>query len=610
MNRGLTLKRLLALGLAALLLGAMWAVPASAAGTTWTVTSGSDSGAGSLRDILSKAQNGDTVVFAAGVTTVTLTSDSLTFNQSDLTIDGGAAGVTIRRIGQEAFRLMDASVSGGMTRLKNLTFQNGNTSYSGGGLSFSLHNGKAEITDCAFIGNYAYSDGGGLYINGPDEEDSILIKNCVFSGNTCSKEYESWSSDRGGGLFARGGVTLENCLFENNTIFGFNKGGGAYLNNESAVPLPKVKNCTFKGNNGGTDGGGLYVAGGVFVDGCTFTDNIAGARGGGLYVRMANNYTYNYRISITNSTFLRNDGDGFGGGLYAEYNTVDSFVLRKCVFEQNSSFFAGGGAVVVAGAKPLLIIEDCDFVKNSSDRNSGNGAGLIVSGSFKMARCSFTENGSGEKGGGLYLEPSTPFEGFNEVTDCSFARNDASYGGGVFMSYGAVQFKRCRFTDNTAEIGGGLYTMGISAWGEIPLVSCVFSDNAATAQGGAVYSHNDISLNACVLAGNSAPKGAALCAEPPWSAGDPVTAILANSTLHGNKGGTEAVLAAKITLLHCTVVNNTGAAAKADSVTAFNSIVLGNSATPQVVGLAAGSDSLIEGVTVGVSNSVIFGTNT
>ncbi|MCL2695362.1 MAG: right-handed parallel beta-helix repeat-containing protein, partial [Clostridiales bacterium] len=571
MNRGLNLKRFLALGLAVLLLCVMWTVPASAAGTTWNVTSGLDDGAGTLRDILeNKAQDGDTVVFAAGVTTVTLTSEGLYFEQADLTIDGGAAGVLIRRMGAEDFRLMEGWIGDGTTRIKNLTFQNGHAGGDGGGLRIHQYNGNIEITGCAFRNNYANFDGGGLSVDGPDEENSTIIKDCTFIDNTCGRD--GWWRDNGGGLFARGGVTLENCHFENNTVFGLNKGGGAYLNNESAVPLPKVKNCTFKGNNGGTGGGGLYAAGSVFVDGCTFEDNVAaGAKGGGLYVGMANNYTYNYRISITNSTFLRNVGSAYGGGLYAEYNTVDSFVLRKCVFEQNSSFFGGGGAWVVAGARPILI-EDCAFTKNSSDSNYGNGAGLLVCGYFKMARCNFTENGPGEKGGGLYLEPSAPFEGFNEVTDYSFTRNDASYGGGVYMSHGAVQFKRCRFTGNTAETGGGLYAAGINASGEIPLVNCVFSGNAAAVWGGAVYSGSDTSLNACVLVGNSAPKGAAVYAQP-WNAGDPVTAILANSTLQGNKGGTEAVLADKIALLHCTAVNNTGAAARADSVTALNAIV-------------------------------------
>ena len=58
-----------------------------------TVTNTADSGAGSLRDAIATANNGDTIVFAAGVTgTITLSSGQLTVN-SDVTISGPGANV-------------------------------------------------------------------------------------------------------------------------------------------------------------------------------------------------------------------------------------------------------------------------------------------------------------------------------------------------------------------------------------------------------------------------------------------------------------------------------------------------------------------------------------
>ena len=62
--------------------------------STLTVTNTNDKGPGSLRDTITKAQSGDTIVFAPGLDgqTITLTSDQLTINNS-LDIEGPGAGL-------------------------------------------------------------------------------------------------------------------------------------------------------------------------------------------------------------------------------------------------------------------------------------------------------------------------------------------------------------------------------------------------------------------------------------------------------------------------------------------------------------------------------------
>jgi hypothetical protein len=52
-------------------------VPPVAAQTTLAVTNGDDGGTGSLRQAIADAAAGDTITFADGVDTVTLTSDQL-----------------------------------------------------------------------------------------------------------------------------------------------------------------------------------------------------------------------------------------------------------------------------------------------------------------------------------------------------------------------------------------------------------------------------------------------------------------------------------------------------------------------------------------------------
>src|SRR5689334_25395129 len=78
----------------AVLVALVFALPARAA--TITVTNAHDSGAGSLRQAISAAHNGDTIIFNSAVLrvplTITLTSGQIEMNKS-LTINGGTAGI-------------------------------------------------------------------------------------------------------------------------------------------------------------------------------------------------------------------------------------------------------------------------------------------------------------------------------------------------------------------------------------------------------------------------------------------------------------------------------------------------------------------------------------
>src|SRR5207237_5877675 len=61
---------------------------------TFTVTNANDKGSGSLRDAITNAKSGDTIVFAPSLIgqTITLTSDQLTINKS-LDIEGPGASL-------------------------------------------------------------------------------------------------------------------------------------------------------------------------------------------------------------------------------------------------------------------------------------------------------------------------------------------------------------------------------------------------------------------------------------------------------------------------------------------------------------------------------------
>ena len=102
------------------------------------VTNANDSGAGSLRDTIAAATQGDTIQFDAALNgqAITLTSGQLVIGKN-LTITGpGASQLTVQRStanGTPAFRIFE--ISNNVT-LAGLTIANGNTSESGGGIFF------------------------------------------------------------------------------------------------------------------------------------------------------------------------------------------------------------------------------------------------------------------------------------------------------------------------------------------------------------------------------------------------------------------------------------------------------------------------------------------
>ncbi|SOE21057.1 Putative Ig domain-containing protein [Spirosomataceae bacterium TFI 002] len=219
--------------------------------TTITVTNGGDAGAGTLRQAITDASDGDIIDFL-GVSTVSLTSAQLTVDKS-LTIDGGVGKVTITRA-SGTFRIFQFSVNSSKNVfLKNLKITNGNKSDQAGGI---LNGVNLTMENCEVSGNSSIQAGGiqndevltmtncliinnlydgGLVTNGT----SFSATNCVFSGN------------QGFGIKAGNSntvVTLTNCIVSkniNNSSSGSRPGYGMTF---SAASGSKITNCTFVSN--------------------------------------------------------------------------------------------------------------------------------------------------------------------------------------------------------------------------------------------------------------------------------------------------------------------------------------------------------------------------
>jgi hypothetical protein len=167
------------------------------------VTNTNDSGPGSLRAAISSAHTGDTIAIAVSGT-ITLTHLQLEISRN-LDIEGpGANNLTIN--GDERTNAFEID----------------------GGVSATI----AGVT----IANCDSGVGAGI-----DNEGSLSIADCTFSGNTAAQA--------GGGMFNDGTLSVANSTFSGNSA----RLGGAGIENDGVAT---VINCTFSGNSG-TFGAGI-----------------------------------------------------------------------------------------------------------------------------------------------------------------------------------------------------------------------------------------------------------------------------------------------------------------------------------------------------------------
>jgi CSLREA domain-containing protein len=255
------------------------------------VTNANDSGAGSLRQVLTDANaNADLndilfdATFFNTARTINLAS-ALPALTTSLNINGpGANLLTVRRDTGGDYRIFNI-LSGKVVTISGLTISNGKTtSGQGGGI---LNNGTLSLTNCILSGNQAsasVAQGGGIY----SATGTLNVSHCTLSGNTSSSNNNiSGNNLGGGGIFVGNGVVnITGSTFSGNTSTnvggsGSHGGGGLYL---EAGTL-NISNSTLSGNtvsNGA--GGGLSTRGpgSANLVNTTITNNFAG-RGGGFF---------------------------------------------------------------------------------------------------------------------------------------------------------------------------------------------------------------------------------------------------------------------------------------------------------------------------------------
>ncbi|MFU8807152.1 MAG: right-handed parallel beta-helix repeat-containing protein, partial [Bradymonadaceae bacterium] len=208
------------------------------------------------------------------------------------------------------------------------------------------------------------------------------------------------------------------------------------------------------------------------------------------------------------------------GGAITLLDTNDFEVeFHHCVFEDNRT--NGGGGALFA-YKSTANFTACVFRRNgvverSSRAPTGHirgGALLFEESHFDMQECVLQTNqltvpepDSSSGGGAIALICST-----GHVADTVFYRNMTNSRGGAIhlCNRSELELKGCEFQENTATIGGAIAS---ERWGHcapLKISKCTFRANWASEQGGAISSHQSLTVEDTHFDENISASGGAM----------------------------------------------------------------------------------------------------
>jgi len=238
-------------------------------------------------------------------------------------------------------------------------------------------------------------------------------------------------------------------------------------------------------------------------------------------------------IDVDGSEFTPRRGFWFHNGEGSSSVLQDVTVVNGYIVGGN-----GGAILCEGGAAPT--IENCLFGSNTVDGPDVMGGAVHMDAPdyFVMTGCRFTGNTAGEFTGGFGGAVSVVDVDQGEFHDCVFGPGNyaGNRGGGVYMDpsdaeRGDLYYEDCIFFDNGAPIGGGI----CSDNGDLGMMGCsVYWNDSSTggAMGGGVACYSGFNITNSTFMGNFGVHGGNLYFGPSAS-GDVMRCIVVYSLMGG-----------------------------------------------------------------------------
>ncbi|MBN2524841.1 MAG: right-handed parallel beta-helix repeat-containing protein [Deltaproteobacteria bacterium] len=184
---------------------------------------------------------------------------------------------------------------------------------------------------------------------------------------------------------------------------------------------------------------------------------------------------------------------------------------------------------VVTGASNATL--DGVVIRNGKaigiDSGANDGAGIYIDNAgepFALRNCLVKDNHADNFGGGLLA-----YDAEVTIQNCVFRANSANDGGAVYADNALLRVSQSVFDDNYI-FGGDGGGMAIYYSNSTLIVNCMFTDNSAGGEGGAIYSNNTYAgIYNGVFFGNDANYGGAVYAA------ENTTIDAAHCTFHHNQ---------------------------------------------------------------------------
>ena len=537
--------------------------------STFTVTSTADDGStGTLRWAVALATSDtspSTIDLELGTAPAAITLSQGQLELSDtaesVTISDGPGQGPVTISGNNASRVFQVD-QGVTATLSGLTIAGGSTSGNGGGLD---NFGTTTLSGCTISGNRSVKYGGGLY---NEKGGTAALSGCTISGN---------SAVFGGGLENVGTVTLSGCTISGNSA---NYDGGLGNYNGQVT----LTDCTISGNSAHS-GGGVGIFGGTAdLTACSISDNTGSQSVGGLYGSGT--------TTLTDTIVAGNSGSG-GHADDVSGNVTGSFNL---IGSGGSGGIQGGtdGNIVLAGPGGMGLAP-------LSDNGGPNQTMALTLGSPALGAGTAIVGLTNDQRGQPLDSPNPDIGAYQTqpglVPASRFTVNSTADDGSTGTLRWAVEWANRAASPSTIDIELGTAAATISlSQGQLELsntatsiaiangpgdgpvtisgnnASRVFQvDQGTTASlsgltiaggsvvrngGGGLYNQGTVTLNDCIISGNSAAKGGGL--DNYFG-----TAMLNDCTISGNSasysgqgGGGGLANSGTATLNDCTISGN------------------------------------------------------
>ncbi|MEW6515327.1 MAG: choice-of-anchor Q domain-containing protein [candidate division FCPU426 bacterium] len=325
-----------------------------------TVTSTADSGANTLRQAITDASPGDSIVFSLTYpATITLAS-ALTVNKN-LSIRGPGAAYLIVS-GNNVGRVFD--ITSGTVSISRLTLANGRVSGSGENGAGVRLSGTAVVTmdECCLVNNTLIggsNHGAGFYV--PSGASLTLLRSSVYMNSV-----PMTAGCEGGAVYTAGNLTLAYCVLYNNTAYF----GSALCNWGTSGKTATLSNCTISGNNSYADSAIVHNStGSLSLINCTVTSNVSAQYEAGLFADAGS-------VNLRNTVIAGNlPSNGMGD--------TDIFLDTAGLYGGDSvSFSSSGYNLIGSTGSQTYTWTTGDIVGTEAAKQNANLAALSTNGGY------------------------------------------------------------------------------------------------------------------------------------------------------------------------------------------------------------------------------------